>query len=358
MKKILTIVGARPQFIKAAAVSRVLRRQHQEYLLHTGQHYDENMSKLFFDEMNIPIPDLNLEIGSGPHGEQTGKMLVGIERVLQGEKPDMVMVYGDTNSTLAGALAAAKLHIQVAHVEAGLRSFNRAMPEEINRIVADQIAELLFCPTETAVGNLRREGISRGVHNSGDVMYDAALYFAGVAAQKSAIMQQLALKDKEYILVTCHRAQNTDDVANLTAIVEALVACDEPVVFPVHPRTRGFINSSGLTDKLAGAKRVRLIDPVGYLDMIQLEKHAAKIVTDSGGVQKEAYFYTVPCITLRDETEWIETVDDGWNVLVGADKERIVDAIVNFAPAGSQNNHYGDGHAGEKIVDILTRVWA
>lgn len=349
---ILTIVGARPQFIKAAVVSRVLRQHHREFLLHTGQHYNQNMSQLFFDEMDIPAPDLNLEIGSAAHGEQTAKMLIGVERVLMTEKPDMVMVYGDTNSTLAGAVAAAKLNIPIVHVEAGLRSFNRSMPEEINRIVADRIADLLFCPTTTAVHHLQSEGITRGVHLTGDVMYDAANHFANMAADKSKIMQQLHLEEKKYLLATCHRSQNTDDPAALSAIVAALIDCDEKVVFPLHPRTRGFLRDLNLLNK---SKNINFIQPVGYLDMIQLEKNASKIITDSGGVQKEAYFYRVPCITLRGETEWVETVEDGWNVLVGADRDKILSAISSFAPSHPQGDHYGTGDASEKIVAILSR---
>jgi len=352
-KYILTIVGARPQFIKAAPVSRAVRRRHREFLLHTGQHYDQNMSQLFFDEMAIPAPDLNLEIGSGPHGEQTARMLVGIERVLQTEKPDLVMVYGDTNSTIAGALAAAKLNIPVAHVEAGLRSFNRAMPEEINRVLTDRLSDLLFCPTAAAVGHLKKEGIERGVHLTGDVMYDAALHFAALAETNSRILADLGLDNKSYLLATCHRPQNTDDPAALSAIVSALADCGEMVVFPVHPRTRGFLTSAGLDQSIDRARNIRLIEAVGYLDMIQLEKHARLIVTDSGGVQKEAYFYRTPCITLRPETEWVETVADGWNVLVGADRERILSAINNLIPPVLQHDHYGDGRASEAIAEIL-----
>ena len=351
--KIVTIVGARPQFIKASPVSRALRREHKEFLLHTGQHYDRNMSQLFFEELNIPEPDLNLEIGSGPHGEQTAQMLAGIERVLAGQKPDRVLVYGDTNSTLAGALAAAKLNIPVDHIEAGLRSFNREMPEEINRILTDRISALLFCPTATAVAHLQHEGITRGVHNTGDVMYDAALHFADLAAGRSSILERLDAAPGGYLLVTCHRPQNTDDPEALGAIVTALIASGERVIFPVHPRTVGFLRRSGLMERLQNAGKISLIEPVGYLEMIQLEQHARMIVTDSGGVQKEAFFYRIPCVTLRDETEWVETVKDGWNLLVGSDHDRILDAIRTFTPPAQQMAHYGSGRASAEIVRIL-----
>ncbi len=351
--KILTVVGARPQFIKAAPVSRALRREHNEFLLHTGQHYDRNMSQLFFEELEIPAPDLNLEIGSGPHGEQTAQMLVGIERVLQEQKPDRVLVYGDTNSTLAGALAAAKLNIPVDHIEAGLRSFNMTMPEEVNRILTDRISDQLFCPTAAAVAHLRREGITQGVHNTGDVMYDAALHFARLAGERSGILERLGAAPGGYLLATCHRPQNTDDPAALAAIVRALADSGERVIFPVHPRTTGFLRRDGLLERLEGAGRISVIEPVGYLEMIQLESHARMIVTDSGGVQKEAYFYRVPCITLREETEWVETVEDGWNLLAGSDYDRILGAIRTFSPPAQQTAHYGDGHASEAIVHLL-----
>ncbi len=355
--QIVTIVGARPQFIKAAPVSAQLRQYHQEYLVHTGQHYDANMSQLFFDELGIPAPDVNLEIGSAPHGEQTAQMLSAIEKILSSQKPDVVLVYGDTNSTLAGALAAAKLNIPVAHVEAGLRSFNRAMPEEINRILTDRMADTLFCPTQTAVAHLHNEGMTAGVFLSGDVMYDAALHFAEMAKDKSDILQQLQLNERSFILATCHRPQNTDSADALRAIVAALIDCQEPVVFPVHPRTRGFLRHSGLLESLQQNRHIAMIEPVGYLDMIQLEQHAKKVVTDSGGVQKEAYFFKTPCITLRDETEWVETVEDGWNVLVGADYEKIIAAIKHFTPPQQQNDHYGDGHAAEKIARHLQEFY-
>ena len=317
MKKILSVVGARPQFIKAAAVSRVLRatRGMREVLVHTGQHYDHGMSGVFFRELGIPRPDRNLGIGSGGHGAQTGRMLEALERVIARERPDWVLVYGDTNSTLAGALAAAKMKVPVAHVEAGLRSFNRAMPEEINRVVADHVSDLLFAPTRTAVANLRREGIARGkIVGTGDVMYDAALHYGERAERASGILRSLALEDRDYVLATVHRAENTDDPRRLRAIFDALgrLARDIAVVVPVHPRTRKALARCGWRP---GA-RLRAIDPVGYLDMVMLEKHARLIATDSGGVQKEAFFYRVPCATLRTETEWVELVDAGWNRLV------------------------------------------
>jgi len=351
--KIVTIVGARPQFIKAAPVSAALRKNYQEVLVHTGQHYDQNMSQLFFEELEIPAPDVNLEIGSGPHGRQTGQMLVAIERVLLAEKPDWVLVYGDTNSTLAGAVAASKLNIPIAHVEAGLRSFNRTMPEEINRILTDRISSLMFCPTETAVRHLQHEGLDKGVHLTGDVMYDAALYFAGMAEQKSTALQANHLAPKSFILATVHRAQNTDEQATLTRIVEALLECGENVVLPVHPRTRGFLQKYNLLEKIEASATLRLLEPVGYLDMIRLEQNARCIVTDSGGVQKEAYFFQTACITLREETEWSETVSDGWNLLVGTDKRKILDAIACFKPDRPQSRHYGDGRASAAISRIL-----
>ena len=353
---ITTIVGARPQFIKAAPVSNALRKNHSEVLVHTGQHYDENMSRLFFDELGIPAPDVNLEIGSGPHGEQTGRMLVGIEKILVEKKPDLVLVYGDTNSTLAGAIAAAKLHIPIGHVEAGLRSFNRRMPEEINRILTDKISNYLFCPTSTAVAHLQKEGITAGVHRTGDVMYDAALHFAGLAEKKESVLAKLGIEHKHYLLATCHRPQNTDDEQALTGIVEAFIESGETVVFPVHPRTSVFLKKFGLLERMIKTKNMMPIEPVGYLEMLQLEKFAKKILTDSGGVQKEAYFFKVPCITMRPETEWVETVEDGWNILTGSDKRKILQAITGFLPTHEQKNHYGDGRASERIADILSSI--
>ena len=355
--KIVSIVGARPQFIKAAPVSAALREQHQELLLHTGQHYDDNMSKVFFEELGIPRPDINLEIGSDSHARQTAAIMIGVESYLQQEKPDFVLVYGDTNSTLAGAIAASKLQITIAHVEAGLRSFNRAMPEEINRIVADKVADVLFCPTNTGVENLAKEGITSGVFNIGDVMYDAALKFAPIAKSKSRIFNRLPIQPKNYYLLTLHRAKNTDSFENLSNIVTAVIQSKNRIVFPVHPRTVKLLKQFQLYEKLDRADNIFLIEPVSFIDMIVLEKNAEKILTDSGGVQKEAYFYKVPCITLRNETEWVETVADGWNCLVGADVEKIVAAMNDFCPTGEQQGHYGDGKASEKLVDVLNNLF-
>jgi len=311
--KIVSIVGARPQFIKCAPLSRELRKVHHEILVHTGQHYDHDMSDIFFEELNIPKPDYNLGIGSGSHGEQTGKMLTEIEKVLLKEKPDLVLVYGDTNSTLAGALAAVKLHIRVAHVEAGLRSFDRNMPEEINRVLTDHISDILFCPTQTAVDNLSKEGITQGVHLVGDVMLDALEYNKTVAEKKSKILEVLGLKKDKYLVITIHRPSNTDSRENLNNIIKALREIGEAVVFPVHPRTKKFLQEYGLDFPA----NVRLMDPLGYLDMLKLMAGARKILTDSGGIQKEAYMLGVPCVTLRENTEWVETLEGGWNVLVG-----------------------------------------
>ena len=356
--QVLTIVGARPQFIKAAPVSRELRINHDEYLVHTGQHYDDNMSRLFFDELDIPVPDVNLEVGSGPHAAQTGKMMIKLEVLMQSVKPDCVLVYGDTNSTIAGSLTAAKLNIPVVHVEAGLRSFNRRMPEEINRLLTDKISKLLFCPTAVAVEHLRSEGIVDGVYLTGDVMYDAALYYAEKAKAYPSVLDAVGVNAGEYLLVTCHRPQNTDDPEILDGIIDALIRSKETIIFPVHPRTRGMLEKYGLIHRFTGVEHIKLIEPVGYLQMIQLEKHAKKIITDSGGVQKEAYFYKVPCITLRSETEWTETVLDGWNLLTGMDASMILKAIREFKPDSEQSNHYGDGNARVEMVRILEEHFA
>ncbi len=354
--KIVSIVGARPQFIKAAPVSTELRKKHEQLLLHTGQHYDDNMSKVFFEELDIPRPDINLEIGSDSHARQTAAIMIGVEKYLQQEQPDVVLIYGDTNSTLAGAIAAVKLHIKIAHVEAGLRSFNRAMPEEINRIVADKVADILFCPTNTAVENLAHEGITNGVFNIGDVMYDAALKFAPIAEKKSQVFDRLQVQPKNYFLITLHRAENTDHFENLCNIVTAIIKSKNRIVFPVHPRTVKLLKQYQLYERLERSDNIILLEPVSYIDMIVLEKNAQKILTDSGGVQKEAYFYQVPCITLRNETEWIETISDGWNCLVGAKVEKILTAMRDFSPAGDEQGHYGDGKASEKLVKVLNKM--
>jgi len=359
MQKILSVVGARPQFIKAAAVSRVLRvtRGMREVLVHTGQHYDHGMSGVFFRELGIPRPDRNLGIGSGGHGAQTGRMLEALEHAIVKEKPDWVLVYGDTNSTLAGALAAAKLKVPVAHVEAGLRSWNRAMPEEVNRVVADHVSDLLFAPTRTAVANLRREGIARDkIVETGDVMYDAALHYGRQAERASRMLKKLGLEERGFVLATVHRAENTDDPRRLTAIFSALsrLARDVAVVVPVHPRTRKALARTGWRP---GAQ-LRAIDPVGYLDMVMLEKHARLIATDSGGVQKEAYFYRVPCATLRTETEWVELVDAGWNRLVppfaAADIYRTLRRMLaSFRRPRAASALYGAGDAARRIARAL-----
>ena len=346
--KFVSIVGARPQFIKASALTPLLRARHEEILVHTGQHYDQGMSDVFFNELGLPEPDVNLNVGSGPHGAQTAAMLTGIEDVLGRHKPDAVVVYGDTNSTLAGALGAAKLGIRLAHVEAGLRSYNRSMPEEINRVLTDHAADLLLCPAEAAAQNLAREGIARGVHIVGDIMADV-LRSAKERAALSSVLQQLRLDEDKYVLATVHRAENTDDPTRLGNILSAFNALEETVVFPVHPRTRAAIIRTGWQP----AAHVRMLDPVGYLDMIRLQQSARGILTDSGGVQKEAYWLGTPCVTLRNETEWVETVTTGWNTLAGANTSAIVSAVASLRKPSSHPPLYGDGHAAGRCLSIL-----
>jgi UDP-GlcNAc3NAcA epimerase len=356
--KIVSIVGARPQFIKAAAVSRILRNTlgMDEILVHTGQHYDDNMSAIFFKELEIPQPAYNLAVGSETHGAQTGRMLESIESVLLKERPDGVVVYGDTNTTLAGALAAVKLHIPLAHVEAGMRSYNRLMPEEINRVLTDHISEILFASTKRAVNNLLKEGISEErIHFIGDIMYDTSLFYGQKAEQRSDILKKLMLESKKYILATIHRAENTDDPRRLRAIFDGLCEASRKflVVIPLHPRTYRALNVAGLFRTING--RILIIEPVGYLDIIMLEKNACLIATDSGGVQKEAFFYRVPCVTLREETEWVELVELGWNKLIQPDDSaKIVETILsNIDSVGNEGNPYGEGRAAETIVHIL-----
>lgn len=357
--KLVDIVGARPQFIKIGPVLRAIERHNrehperaiQEILVHTGQHYDDTMSHVFFEELELKEPDYHLGVGSGTHARQTGEMLRCIEEVLMKEKPDGVMVYGDTNSTLAGALAAAKLHMPIAHVEAGLRSFNKKMPEEINRLLTDHVSDLLFCPTETAVKNLEREGITKGVHLVGDVMYDSVLYNVQLAERRSQILWQLRLQPKNYALATVHRAENTDDPKRLQSIFQALERIAEeglPVIVPLHPRTRKQLELLKLS-----LKKLQVIEPISYLEMLLLEKSAKIILTDSGGVQKEAFFFRVPCVTLRDETEWVETVEAGWNVLAGCQPKRILEAARTMRPTAESTAPYGDGRAAEQIVEWL-----
>ncbi len=359
MKKIVTIIGARPQFVKAAVVSRALRASEKikEVIVHTGQHFDDKMSKIFFSEMDIPNPDYNLLINSLSHGAMTGRMIEKIEEVLQKECPDFVMVYGDTNSTLAGALAAKKINQKVIHVEAGLRSFNNKMPEEINRILTDRISDLLFCPTSGAVENLAKEGFSNfqaQIHNVGDVMYDAALYYSERSKSQSHILADLKLKGENFVLATIHRAENTDDLDRLKNIIQILnkISDNMQTIFPIHPRTKKIIEAKGF--KLNG--NVRPIEPVGYFDMLELLKNSKLVITDSGGVQKEAYFFQKYCITLRDQTEWIELVNNNCNWTVGVDVERAL-AIFNkvkdreFIKVASL---YGEGDASKKIVNIIS----
>ncbi|MEM1115315.1 MAG: UDP-N-acetylglucosamine 2-epimerase (non-hydrolyzing) [Bacteroidota bacterium] len=354
--RILTVVGARPQFIKAAAFSRAVREAPgvTEVLVHTGQHYDAALSDIFFDELDLDLPAHHLEVGSGPHGQQTGRMLEAIERVVGEEMPDWMLVYGDTNSTLAGALAAAKLHVPVAHVEAGLRSFNRRMPEEVNRVLTDHASDLLFAPTEAAVENLQREGIpAERIRLVGDVMFDAALHFGQKADAESDVLDRLGVERGAYVLATVHRAENTDDPERLTAIFGGLAAVSEAVhvVLPLHPRTRKALEAAGRYKVVCEALDV--IEPVGYLDMVMLERHARLIATDSGGVQKEAFFHRVPCVTLRDETEWVELVEAGWNTLCPpASPEAVAGAVQRGMgrPPDSAPDLHGDGQAAWSIL--------
>ena len=374
--KIVTVVGARPQFIKAGAVNRAIqeinkgKRRLREIWVHTGQHYDTLMDKVFFKELRLPKPDYHLGVGSGSHAQQTGLMLERIERVLEKEKPETVIVYGDTNSTLAGALAAAKLNIPVGHVEAGLRSYNPAMPEEINRLLTDHLSTFLFCPTDQAVRNLLKEGIKDGrtriVKNVGDVMYDSILYYSKMAEKKSSIIKDLdlclstpnsELQTQNYYLATVHRAENTDDPKRLKSILKALneIGRNTPAVLPLHPRTKKMMEVHHL---FRGFKNIKFIEPLSYFDMLKLEKNAIGILTDSGGIQKEAYWLRVPCFTLREETEWVETINSGWNVLTGTEVKRILREVGRLEkrkrhPEG--NKIFGDGKAGEKIVQILIR---
>lgn len=373
--KIVTIIGARPQIIKAAALSRAISKTYrgkiQEIIVHTGQHYDENMSQVFFDELSIPQPNYNLNVGSGSHGRQTAKMIEGIEDILIKENPDFIVLYGDTNSTLAGAIAAVKLHIPITHIEAGLRSFNKAMPEEINRITCDHCATLLFSPTDAGFRNLIREGFNPNntkpynadnpkIYHCGDVMYDNSLYFASVAKEKVDIIDKLQLKKDSFILATIHRDNNTDQAGRLTNIIEALleIANDTKIILPLHPRTKKLLEQNldeTTKDKLYQCDNIELIPPVSFLEMIELERNAEMIITDSGGVQKEAFFFTKPCIILRHETEWTEIVEAGTAILADANKDLIIKAYNNFKadPPRQYPSIFGDGHAAEFILEQM-----
>lgn len=363
--KILSVVGARPQFIKAGIISRKLREKGvREIILHTGQHYDFNMSEIFFKELGIPDAHYFLGVGSGNHGEQTGKMLAGIEKVLLNEKPEVVIVYGDTNSTLAGALAASKLHIKVAHVEAGLRSFNKLMPEEINRVLTDHISDILFVPTVAAEKNLEKEGITKGVYKVGDVMLDVALEANG-KIDGNEVLNKFNLRPKEFLLVTLHRAENVDDFEKMEGIINALIEISDSIkiFFPVHPRTRKKLEDFELIEGLTGSERIIISAPVSYFEMISLEKNANIIITDSGGVQKEGYFFGTPCIVARSETEWVELTDIGFNAVCGCQKSRIISTFFRFLENAGKNivnrgsgfnlELYGSGNASERILEVL-----
>ena len=352
--KVVSVVGARPQFIKAAPTSRAIRSRHEEVLVHTGQHYDRELSEVFFEELSVPEPDHDLAVGSGPHGRQTAEMLLGIDAVVRAESPDAVLVYGDTNSTLAGALSAAKRETALVHVEAGLRSGDMEMPEEVNRRVTDHCSDVLCAPSASAVENLSTEGIRSGVHCTGDVMYDALLSVRDRARSETSIRSDLGLADDEYVLATVHRAANTDDRERLSGILAGLDALPYPVVFPAHPRTVEALERFDLYDRASSA--MELIDPVGYLSFLALVDGAWRVATDSGGVQKEAFYLDTPCVTLRDRTEWVETVECGWNVLVGADPERIYEGVTRGDEPTSKPPLYGEGDAAENVLEALDDV--
>lgn len=350
--KVLSVVGARPQFIKAFVVSKDLRKAHEEVLVHTGQHYDEELSGVFFEELEIPEPDYNLGVGSGPHGEQTAEMIVELERLIEEEGPDAVLLYGDTNSTLAGAIAGSKMESLVVHVEAGLRSHNRDMPEEINRILTDHGSDLLLAPSPDSVNHLDDEGQSDRTVATGDVMYDAVLEVRGRAATASTILDRLSIEPGEFILSTVHRAKNTDERERLQSIFEALRDTDQPVILPLHPRTESRLRDYDMWEFANDC--VEIIDPLDYVDFIRLLDTAKCIATDSGGIQKEAFFLDTFCVTLRDETEWVETVDAGWNTLVGADYDKITTALArDWVPPEQKPEPYGDGNAARAVRETL-----
>jgi UDP-GlcNAc3NAcA epimerase len=351
--RIISVVGNRPQFVKAAAVSALLRERHDERIVHTGQHYDDELSRVFFDELGIPAPDRQLDAGSGSNTAQSARMLSGLELAYAELRPELVLVYGDTNSTLAGALAAAQARIPLAHVEAGMRSFDRAMPEELNRVLTDHASDVLLCSTPVAVENLAAEGIRDGVHLVGDVMADVSLRFAAAAERSSRALAEHGVEPGGYLLVTAHRAGNVDDPARLRRLVELLEALPAPAVVPLHPRTRARLESAGLLERVERAPGLRVVAPLGYLDFLELARRARAVVTDSGGVQKEAYLLGTPCVTLRDRTEWVETVESGWNVLVDLDAAAALAALERPRPAGERPDLYGAGRAALRIRDVL-----
>jgi UDP-GlcNAc3NAcA epimerase len=351
--RIVTVIGNRPQFVKAAAVSRLLRERHEELIVNTGQHYDDELSRVFFEELAVPAPAVELGIGDGSATSQTWRMLQALEPVLADLSPDLVLVYGDTNSTLAGTLAAAQRRVPVAHVEAGMRSFDRAMPEELNRVLTDHASDLLLCSTDTAVANLRNEAVAGEVRLVGDAMADVTLAFAPVAEERSRAIDEYGLEPDAYLLVTAHRAGNVDDPERLLKLVELLEALPYPALFPLHPRTRSRLDTSGLMERLDQAPHLKLAPPLGYLDFLTLARNARAVVTDSGGVQKEAYLLGTPCVTMRDTTEWVETVESGWNVLVDLDADAALRALERPPPAGERPELYGGGRAGERIRAAL-----
>jgi len=350
--RVISVVGARPQFIKAAPVCKALRQSHEEILVHSGQHYDYAMSDVFFEQLGIPKPDFNLAVGSGSHGRQTGEMLGMLEELFLEKAPDVVLVYGDTNTTLAAGISAAKAGIPVAHVEAGLRSFNKSMPEEVNRVLVDHVSELLLCPTDAAVANLAAEGIVDGVELVGDVMLDTARFFSERSGSTDAL-ERFGVREGEYFLATVHRAATSDSAQRLESIVRAFSRLDRPVLWAVHPRTAKNIEAFGLGEILERADHVRTVPPTSYIDTVALLRGAAGLLTDSGGMQKEAYFFEVPCVTLRDETEWVETVELGWNRLAGTDEDAIVAAASDLPRPSSHPDVYGHGHAADAIVAAL-----